>query len=69
MISAARNATQELAQDFAENNNLLLLTLKALAHYVPLETLNVLGLCAVVEQPFIPTSNSLVAPPMASPPH
>jgi hypothetical protein len=66
--SAARNATHQLAQDFATNYNLLLLTQKALTHYTPLE-MHVLSLRAMVEQPVTPTSSSPVAPHMASHPH
>jgi len=42
MVSAARNATHKLAQDLAANDSLLLLILKALAYYTPLEILHVL---------------------------
>jgi hypothetical protein len=65
LVSAARNATHELAQDFATNENLILLTQKALIHYTPLE-IHVISLCAVVEQPVTPTSSSPATPPMAS---
>ena len=68
MVSGA-NAKHELAQDLAANKSLLLLTLKALAHYTPLEMLHVVSLCSMVEQPVTPTSSSPVAPPMVSPPH
>lgn len=69
MVSAAKNATHELAQDLAANDNLLQLTLKALAHYTPLEMLHVLSLRTMAEQLVTPTSSSSVAPPMVSPPH
>jgi len=69
MVSADRNATHELAQDLAANDSLLLLTVKALAHYTPVETLHVLSLCVMVEQHVTPTSSCPVAPPLASPPH
>jgi hypothetical protein len=69
MVSAAWNATHELAQDLAANDSLLLLTMKALAQYTPVEMLHVLSLCAMVEQPVTRTSSCPVAPPVSSPPH